>query len=94
MKKMIKIKVIDRDELYNFGIHHFFSWKSFNDWKSRSNLSFFLNLKIWSAQTLSNEKNDQINTLTWEGKILENFRKKIITFGVSYKLGRKTSYKF
>ena len=24
-EKMIKIKVIDLDKLYNFGIHHFFS---------------------------------------------------------------------
>ena len=25
-EEMIKIKVVDLDELYNFGIHHFFSW--------------------------------------------------------------------
>jgi len=24
-EEMIKIKVVDLDELYNFGIHHFFS---------------------------------------------------------------------
>ena len=25
-EEMIKIKVVDLDELYNFGIHHFFIW--------------------------------------------------------------------
>ena len=36
-----------------------FQLKSFNGWKSHSNLSFFL---IWSAQTLSNEKKWQFQT--------------------------------
>ena len=27
-KEITKIKVVDLDELYNFGIHHFFSWNN------------------------------------------------------------------
>ena len=63
-EEMTKIKVIDLDELYNFGIHHFLAeiiW----GFKILLELVIFLNLKIWIVQTLPNEKNDQINTIIW-----------------------------
>ena len=60
-EEMTKIKVVDLDELYNFGIHHFFSWNHLV-FQNLVRTCHFLNLKIWIAQTLSNEKNDQINT--------------------------------
>ena len=63
-EEITKIKVIDLDELYIFGIYHFLAeivWC----FKILLELVIFLNLKIQIAQTLSNEKNDQINTVTW-----------------------------
>ena len=64
-EEITKIKVVDLDELYNFGIHHFFSWNHLMVENLIRTYHFFLNLKIWIAQTLLNEKNDQINTVTW-----------------------------
>ena len=61
---MTKIKVVDLDELYNFGIHHFFGWNHLMV-ENLVRTCYFLNMKIWIAQTLTNEKNDQINTVTW-----------------------------
>ena len=81
-EEITKIKVVDLNELYIFGIHHFFSWNHLV-FQNLVRTCYFLNLKIWMAQALSNKKNDQIYTVTWYGMILENFRKKIITFEVS-----------
>ena len=63
-EKMTKIKVIDLDDLYNFGIHYFFSWSHLMV-ENLVRTCHFLDLKIWIAQTLSNEKNEQIDTVTW-----------------------------
>ena len=62
-EEITKIKVIDLDELYIFGIHHFFSWNHLV-FQNLFRTCYFLNLKIWIVQTLSNKKNDQINTVT------------------------------
>ena len=61
---MIKIKVVDSDEFKNFNVHDFSSWNHLR-YQNLVRTYNFLNLKIWIAQTLSNEKNDQINIVTW-----------------------------
>ena len=58
-KEMIKIKVVDLDELYNFYVHDFFNWNNLmfqnNVWSYH-----FLKFKIEIDKTQWHEKMDKI----------------------------------
>ena len=53
--KMTKIKVVDINELNNFGIHHFLCWNHFGS-QILVRTCHFLKFQIWMVQILSNDK--------------------------------------
>ena len=61
-KEMIKVKVVDLDEFYNFYVHDFFSWNHLmfqNDvWSC-----YFLKFKIHLDKTQSHERMDKTITV-------------------------------
>ena len=91
-KEVIKIKVVDLDELYIFGIHHFFSWnhlvfqnlvRTYHFFKFKNlNCSNFVKWKEWLNQH--------------SNLIGHDFRKILGKKSSHLELvwGRKTSYKF
>jgi hypothetical protein len=60
-EKMIKIKVVDLDELYNFDVDNIFSWNHL----LFQNLvwSCLLKFKIWIIQTKSDEEMTKIKVV-------------------------------
>jgi len=53
-EEMTKIKVEDLDELYNFYIHHLYSWNHLVV-ENKVWGCYFLKFKIWIVQTKSHE---------------------------------------
>ena len=60
---MTKIKVVDLDELYNFGIHHLFSWNHLV-FQNLVRTCYFFKFKIQIDKTQSHEKDGQNNSWT------------------------------
>ena len=69
-EEMAKIKVGDLDELYNFYIHHLYSWNHLvvenQVWSYH-----FLKFKIWTIQILSNKKMTKIKV--FDSDVFNNF---------------------
>ena len=69
-EKITKIKVRDLDELYNFYIHHLYSWNHLvvenQVWSCH-----FLKFKIWTIQILSNKKMTKIKVV--DSDVFNNF---------------------
>jgi hypothetical protein len=59
---MTKIKVIDINELNNFGIHHFLCWNHFGT-QILVRTCDFLKFQIWKVQILSNDKMTKIKVV-------------------------------
>jgi hypothetical protein len=77
--KMTKIKVVDIDELNNFGIHHFYIWNHFGF----ENLFELVKFQISNFKMCKTLSHPSLIKLKCWSMILEIFRKKNITFGVS-----------
>jgi len=60
--KMTKIKVVDINELNNFGIHHFLCWNHFGS-QILVRTCHFLKFQIWKVQILSNDKMTKIKVV-------------------------------
>ena len=60
--KMTKIKVVDINELNNFGIHHFLCWNHFGS-QILVRTCHFLKFQIWKVQIFSNDKMTKIKVV-------------------------------
>ena len=60
--KMTKIKVVDINELNNFGIHHFLCWNHFGS-QILVRTCHFLKFQIWKVQILINDKMTKIKVV-------------------------------